>query len=171
MSITKKIILIVLAILITIAVLLGYQLINKNVDSGYNRFVDFTNKDCHLVLISGSDFCLWIADDEDEQTQGLSNIYLGEFPGLQKADGMLFVFNDSDIKYFWMKDMLFGLDVLWIENGIVKKISEGVRAPDTSDEEPVRMSSDPYKVDMVIELPAGSVNTHKIELSDAVIFD
>ncbi len=36
--------------------------------------------------------------------------------GLQKDAGMLFIFSSDDIHQFWMKNMSFNLDIVWISN-------------------------------------------------------
>lgn len=42
-------------------------------------------------------------------------------PTLGTKEGMLFVFPDKGIHPFWMKDMLFSIDILWIDMATEKK--------------------------------------------------
>ena len=56
-----------------------------------------------------------IADTPEKRARGLSGR-----EALGKDEGMLFVFTDSAIRQFWMKDMNFSLDIIWIDEN--KKI-------------------------------------------------
>ena len=58
-----------------------------------------------------SDVSLIIADTEQEREQGLSGmVSLGE------NYGMLFVFDQLGYYKFWMKDMLFPIDIIYLDN-------------------------------------------------------
>lgn len=97
------------------------------------------------VTIDGQEFVVLVADDAAEQERGMS----GRTDG-----GMLFIFREPQVQRFWMNEMLIPLDVLWIQDGEIVDLDRNVPAPRTG-EEPARMSSDPYKVRYVLELPAG----------------
>ena len=157
MAITKKIVLVFVAVIVLLAGIfwLGRQDIAQ---------VELTSQTCSLIAVDDNTFCLWVADSGDERGQGLSGIYR-ETMGV---DGMIFVFEDSAVRNFWMLEMRFDLDVLWVKDGVIVKIDKRIRAPETSGEEPQGMSSDPYEVDQVIELPAGSVNTFALNVGDQV---
>jgi len=52
-----------------------------------------------------------VADDDLERQQGLSGVeQMGEFAG------KLFIFEREDYHGIWMKDMLFPLDIIWLNN-------------------------------------------------------
>ena len=91
-----------------------------------------------------------LADNQWERARGLSG-FTAEEVG---AQGMLFVFKDAEVREFWMKGMNLDLDVLWINDGKIVALDKGVQAPEPG-EEPVRMTSKPVPVDMVLEVPAG----------------
>ena len=61
------------------------------------------------VVLGGRLFSVEIADTPALQQKGLS----GHAP-LNDREGMLFVFSRPDRYGFWMKDMLFPLDIIWI---------------------------------------------------------
>jgi len=73
---------------------------------------------------------LEVARTDQERQKGLG----GHAP-LGETDGMLFVFERPSFYAFWMKGMLFALDMLWIENGQVVHIERNVPnyPPDTPD--------------------------------------
>lgn len=99
------------------------------------------------LSIAGTTLTIEIADDALERAQGLSGR-----DALQPNTGMLFLFEDALIPSFWMKDMNFALDFLWIRDGIVVDVTENVPAP-TGDDLPTYSPNQP--VDTVLEVNAG----------------
>jgi uncharacterized membrane protein (UPF0127 family) len=101
-----------------------------------------------------------VAQTEAEREQGLS----GTAP-LGPNEGMLFVFDAPAIQYFWMKDMNYGLDMIWIgEDMKIKKITENALPesyPDTI------FSSD-VPVKYVLEVPNGFSQKNNIKIGDTV---
>lgn len=72
------------------------------------------------------------------------------------ADGMLFVLGSLQTPLFWMKEMKFGLDLVWIREMTIVDISHNVPAPEPGTpltELPRYQPNQP--VDMVFEIPAG----------------
>ena len=61
------------------------------------------------LVLGGTHIMLSLAQTPAEQERGLS----GHAP-LTPNEGMLFLFDDAAPKQFWMKDMLFPLDIIWI---------------------------------------------------------
>ncbi len=58
-------------------------------------------------------FNVQIAETKKEMKIGLSNR-----SSLNSDSGMLFVFDAENIPYFWMKDMQFPLDIIWINQNM-----------------------------------------------------
>jgi hypothetical protein len=87
------------------------------------------------------------------------------------ADGMLFVLGADRSALFWMKDMRFALDLIWIKDGRVVAVSEKVPppVPGTPDEQ-LELYSSGQLVDMVLEVPAGQTVARGIQLGDALEF-
>lgn len=87
------------------------------------------------------------------------------------SDGMLFVFPELIQAKFWMKDMLFDLDMVWIASGSVVSILESIPKPepDTALSD-LPIYSAPVSVDMVLELPAGKAAELGISVGDSVRF-
>lgn len=109
--------------------------------------------DTAKINYPGGTFNVLVADNVIEQQKGLSSKELDNL----EADGMIFVFNDKAEREFWMNGMKFDLDVVWIADGKIMKIDKNIKAPEHG-EEPDRMRSQPFEVDMVLELPAGTVD-------------
>ncbi len=83
------------------------------------------------------------------------------------ADGMLFVFDEPKLPAFWMKDMRFPLDIIWIAGGRVSDIDENVTVPSgsASDDELPRYIPD-TAIDRVLEVEAGFVKKNSIRIGD-----
>ena len=99
--------------------------------------------------VGSSVFRVEIADSLRSRAQGLSGrTSLGEM------DGMLFTFQIPATYSFWMKDMNFPLDIVWIRNGLVVGISENVPKPSGKLLDlPTYLP--PGQVDTVLEINAG----------------
>lgn len=63
------------------------------------------------VEIAGKTLNVELADTDIKRELGLS----GHAP-LAENQGMLFIFEKSGIYPFWMKDMLFPIDIIWISD-------------------------------------------------------
>ncbi len=105
----------------------------------------------HLVTVGDRVYTVEVASTAEQQAQGLSN--RGSMP---EASGMLFPFRPAQIVSFWMKDMRFNLDLIWIANGRVIGIERDVPKPSPSTEpQNLPTYSPPAPVDYVLELNAG----------------
>lgn len=100
---------------------------------------------------------------DDEAGRGLG--YSGR-ESIGADEGMLFVFGEPVQPVFWMKDMLFDLDVVWILGGKVIQIHEKMPAPTKDD--PVAKTMTPSEpIDAVLEVAAGYVSERGIKVGDA----
>ncbi|MFH1781353.1 MAG: DUF192 domain-containing protein, partial [Patescibacteria group bacterium] len=84
---------------------------------------------------------------------------------LEKNECMLFVFKESKSRTFWMKNMNFPLDIIFINNNEIVEIKENIQAPDSAD---IPQYSSKYPADTVLELPAGLVADNNIITGDKV---
>jgi uncharacterized protein len=121
------------------------------------------NNDLQKIKISESIVFVEIADLSFSQIKGLSG---REY--LKKDNGMLFVFNDSRQRSFWMKDMNFPLDVIWISDFVVVEFLENIKEKDEYGET-TRFSSN-VPVNMVLEINSGWIKENKIKIGDKVVF-
>ena len=88
-------------------------------------------------------------------------------PGLEEDEGMLFIFPVADIYRFWMPDMNFPLDIIWIMDGVVVDISRNV-SNEFDPAKPV-FYSPREKATQVLEVNAGYAERHRIEIGDRVV--
>lgn len=108
--------------------------------------------------IKSSKFILYVSDTEEKRSQGLSNI-----DHLEKNEGMLFTFPQSGHYSFWMKDMQFPLDFIFIDGNRVVDTMPNI-SPNTYPQ--AFTASQP--VDKVIELTAGSIQKNFLNVGDAL---
>lgn len=90
-----------------------------------------------------------VADTDLARRQGLS-----DRENLPNGHGMLFMFPKPGVYGFWMKDMKFPLDFIWIKDGVVTRVVANVPAPTPEAPQPVTLQPN-SEVDGVIEVPAG----------------
>ena len=121
------------------------------------RYAEFRN-----IKINGADIQVEIADTPEKQEKGLSGR-----DSLPEGQGMLFVFPKSDHYSFWMKDMKFGLDFVWIEGDKVVEITPRVRPEDY---QPPKAMISGEKVDKVLEISAGMAEKLSVKVGDSVGF-
>lgn len=86
---------------------------------------------------------------------------------LGAGQAMLFVFPEQKIWSIWMKDMQYPIDVVWFNNKkivvhIVKNMSPESYPESFTPDKPARY---------VLELPAGSVESRRIQIDQKAVFD
>lgn len=88
---------------------------------------------------------------------------------LPEDRGMLFLFSKPDLYRFWMPDMNFPLDMIWINNGKIVHIHKNV-THEFNPADPVFYSpSSPAQ--FVLEVNAGFSEKHHISVGDIVMFN
>jgi uncharacterized membrane protein (UPF0127 family) len=116
------------------------------------------------ISIGQSKLQVAVADTDALRQQGLS----GQ-PGLKENQGMLFDFKNSERSRpgFWMKEMLFPLDIIWIRDSTVVDVARNVPAPDPAtplSDLPQYFPSEP--IDTVVEVLAGWCEKHGIAVGE-----
>ena len=92
---------------------------------------------------------LEIADTEKKRSYGLMNR-----EKIMADNGMLFIWNKSEIRNFWMKNTLLNLDLFFINmNGVIVGIYRNARALDQKN-----INSN-EKVTFVLEMKAGELKS------------
>lgn len=123
-----------------------------------------------LITVGNQKLYAAVAATKQAQTQGLSGRE-------QMADdqGMLFPFNPPARAGFWMKDMKFNLDFIWIKDNKITFITPNVPAPIKDkglwikdDNLPVYYP--PSAVDEVLEVNAGWTKKNNILIGDEIRF-
>ena len=113
-----------------------------------------------LLEVNGIGVSAKVADDDLERMRGL--MYVKE---LCDDCGMIFMFENSSIKNFWMKSTLIPLDMLFIaENGTIIKIHEA----EPCKEDPCETYSSEKPVKYVLELNKGFSKQNNVSEGDFV---
>jgi len=120
-----------------------------------------SSKPTKKVVINGHEIKVEIADNDVLRGQGLSGR-----EKLAKNDGMLFIFPSAGIYSFWMKDMKFPLDFIWILDYEVVDITENVPKPASSDLDTLPSYRPNQPVNRVLEVNSGTVVSLGIKIGD-----
>lgn len=112
------------------------------------------------ITIAGTEFAVEVANTAYTRMQGLSGR-----EELSEGHGMLFLFNPPERAGFWMKDMKFPIDIVWISGGRVVGVEANV-SPDDAPSRTVYYPSAP--VDRVLEISAGSAAVAGITIGSVV---
>lgn len=105
---------------------------------------------------------LFVAETREARQNGLSGL-----PTLAEGEGMFFRFSHPDRYAFWMKDMRFAIDMLWIDdaNRIVDITENFLPESFPNTVEPS------VPIVSVVEVPSGWVRAHTIEKGDVISFE
>lgn len=110
-----------------------------------------------IVTIDGQTIYTDLAQDPAQQELGLGNR-----ASLGAHQGMLFIFPTNEIHEFWMKDMSFSIDMVWMSaDGTIIYIQPNV-APSTYPDAFGPNQDSRY----VLELPANFAADHGINIGD-----
>ena len=93
-------------------------------------------------------------------------------PRLTNSQGMLFNFGTSTTPGFWMKDMNFDLDFIWIRDGKIIGITPNVPAPAQDkkfDTASLPTYYPPSAVNQVLEVNAGWAEKNNVTVGDAAL--
>ena len=116
------------------------------------------------MTIGSTVFSVEVASTTIEQTRGLSGR-----AQLEQNEGMLFLFNSPSVQNFWMKDMNFAIDMVWIGGGKVLGFAENAVPQPGAPLWGLKIYSSPNGVDTVLEVNAGTVAKDGIKIGDSVV--
>ena len=132
---------------ITFSALTGGSLADRVSISAYENEILRSSS----VKVGGAEFNVELAETSEQHTRGLSYR-----ESLKQGDGMLFIFNPAQPVSFWMYEMSFPLDIVWIKDGKVISVERGVPHPaKNTDPKDLPTYPSPGEIDMVLELNAG----------------
>lgn len=119
------------------------------------------HRSAHTLVIGEKSYKYETAATQSEQERGLSYRQ-----SLGKNNAMLFVFQQPAQECFWMKDMNFPLDIIWLDaNKQVVHIEQNV-SPSTYP----NSFCPPVAAKYVVEVNAGSTAGGKLKLGDRISF-
>jgi len=101
-----------------------------------------------------------------QKTQGLSGK-----ASLAWDRGMLFPYQRARFQMFWMKDMNFPIDIIWIRDGRISGVEHSVpKPPPQATRAQIPSVRSREVVDSVLEVPAGYARAHGWARGDRVLF-
>ncbi|OGY21101.1 MAG: hypothetical protein A3A65_03345 [Candidatus Chisholmbacteria bacterium RIFCSPLOWO2_01_FULL_49_14] len=142
-----------------ILIVLGLAWLTFSVNVGKEK------RDLSVLRVGEQSLGVEIADSAEEWSQGLSGR-----EQLSGDEGMLFVFDDQVRRSFWMRQMRFSLDMMFIRDGRINEIVRNVPAPSGSqDGTEIRVQSQ-ESADWVLEVNSGWAQEHGVEVGDEVTY-
>lgn len=120
-------------------------------------------KQIQRVAINGKQWAVETVSEPKEMLLGLSGRV-----SLPAGQGMFFVFNDLAERTFWMKDMRFPLDIVWIRNDEVVGVSYDAMPEGP---EPRNFYYSKLPVNRVLEINNGEAMKFNIKIGDKVKYN
>ena len=118
-----------------------------------------------VLMVGAARFIAEVADDSDERTLGLS------FRDSLDADrGMWFVFDREGARSFWMREMRFSLDLIWVdaERRVVDITHEAPPPAPGTPSSALPTYSPTTPAQYVLEINGGLARRLQIEIGDVV---
>ncbi len=115
------------------------------------------------VIINSQKIYVEIADSSEEKKQGLSGR-----ESLAENKGMLFIYPEPGNYSFWMKEMRFNLDFVFINDQKVVDLKENIPFSKEG-EEPQTIRAE-AEFDKVLEVNQGTIKEMNIKVGDEVDF-
>lgn len=112
------------------------------------------------IKIAGQEVKVDLAITAGEQEMGLSGR-----ENLLENTGMLFVFEKEGIYPFWMKDMNFPIDMIWINGGMRVVYIQENATPESYPE----IFDPKTNAKYVLEVPAGFSKNNNLKVGDKVL--
>lgn len=116
-----------------------------------------------VTTSSGIKIYVEVADTLSKRRLGL-----GKRSNLKRNWGMLFVFDKLKAHHFWMKDMNFALDIIWLDNHRIVHIIKNVKPLKSSENPTILKPLAP--ANFVLEIAAGRANELKLKKGDFLTY-
>ncbi|MEK7092398.1 MAG: DUF192 domain-containing protein [Patescibacteria group bacterium] len=114
------------------------------------------------ATVNKQTFKLYLASDAKTTETGLSGR-----PNMPTDYGMLFEFEKAGYHTFWMKNMKFPIDILFIKENKIIGIFENVQPPTTAGDT-LLLYKPEEPADKVLEINAGLSKKYNIKMGDTV---
>ena len=120
---------------------------------GFRNF----SRENNSVEIDGHQFQVELAVDSQTRQKGL-----GDRNRLCADCGMLFLFPQKEVYPFWMKNMRFNLDIIWISDGKIAYIAKNKSFHN------LELIDPGLEADKVLEINAGLADKYNFAAGDGV---
>ena len=134
---------------ILIVVLIGWFVLSSTIKKG------------PTARINNRTFNLYIAKSDKDRQIGLS-----KYNKIADNWGMVFQFGKADYYPFWMKEMKFPIDIIYVKDGKIVTIHQNVNPPQENQGLTIYNPESP--ADTVIEVNAGLSKKYNLKTGDRV---
>ncbi len=147
---------IIVVIAVVVGLIFGFNFLFHNVPSPIGQHPKSS------VVINKQTFYVTLAKSDAEKELGLSGK-----SSLPSNQGMLFLFTTPDYYAFWMKNMKFPIDIIYINGTKIVTIFSDVPYPKSAQSDlPIYKPSQP--ADKVLEINAGLAKKYKMKEGNSV---
>ncbi len=129
----------------------------------YSDLLMLKDDDFVIIDIGGFKIKAEIARSNTKREQGLSGR-----EKLKDNEGMLFIFEQEGNYGFWMKGMLFDIDIIFIKDNNIVDIAENMPYP--QNDNTIAGVSPKEKANLVLEVNSGFVKRYNIKIGNKVVF-
>lgn len=119
--------------------------------------VSVKNSHQSRVSLGGEEIVVTLANTPELQAKGLSG-----YKGLMPNEGMLFRFQKPGMHGFWMKDMLFPIDIIWFDEN--KRIVDSWE--NATPESYPQIYTPRTESQFVLEVPDGFYLKHNLKIGN-----
>lgn len=114
------------------------------------------------VSIGDVTFTAELAANEARRAKGL-----GGRQSLGENEAMLFKFSGNGFHSFWMKDMVFPIDIIWIQDTVIVDIQKDAAIPISQNDSQIYTPEN--QANNVLEINAGLVERYGFKIGDLVV--
>jgi uncharacterized membrane protein (UPF0127 family) len=117
------------------------------------------------IEVAGKNLMVEVAADPASRAKGLSA------RSALNTDGMVFLFDAPGFYQFWMKDMNFPIDIIWIRRGVVVDFEERVPFwPKSTPDFLLPRYQPDVPADTVLEVKSGFIAQNNVRIGDRIKF-
>ena len=146
-----------------VLILAGAFYLTQNYLNG-GKTISFFKK-TPIVTIGNHSFKVTVVTSQKDQEIGLSKT-----KSLPQDQGMIFLFQKPDYYAFWMKNMKFPIDIIYINNATIVTIKNNAQAPkNTKEVSPIYTPTG--LADKVFEINAGLSEKYNFKNGDSVKYE
>lgn len=161
----KKFLIQITLLLITAGISIYYIFQPGFLGEGFTPgFINYPGTARDQVKIGDTLINVEISDTPEKRNKGLSGR-----GSIASDSGMLFVFDNPTKPRFWMKDMKFPIDIIYISNQKVVDLLKNIPPPSPNQSDDTLLLYEPVTIiDQAVEVNGGFVSSHGISIGDTV---
>jgi uncharacterized membrane protein (UPF0127 family) len=115
------------------------------------------------IRVADNRLDVYVADTERKREVGLA-----AFDSIAEDEGMIFLFDSSDIHTFWMKDMKFNIDIIWINGEDIVDITKNIPVQNAMSDNELVKYQPATAANRVLEVNSGWADRNNIKVGDKV---